>query len=145
MRKFYTSKEIGEILEVSDKSVRRYLNSYFFIENGAYKVSEKMLETLKLEHLGQASDASVQEFDRVEYFTEEEYLEFQKRLVEYPLLKKNLEDSLDLLKQSRNDIEYHKKAYLKHLDVHERLIISIQERNLLEAFDKKSPIIDPER
>ena len=145
MRKFYTSKEIAEILEVSDKSVRRYLNSYFFIENGAYKVSEKMLETLKLEHLGQASDTSVQEFDRVEYFTEEEYLEFQKRLVEYPLLKKNLEDSLDLLKQSRNDIEYHKKAYLKHLDVHERLIISIQERNLLEAFDKKSPIIDPER
>ena len=145
MRKFYTSKEIAEILEVSDKSVRRYLNSYFFIENGAYKVSEKMLETLKLEHLGQASDTSVQEFDRVEYFTEEEYLEFQKRLVEYPLLKKNLEDSLDLLKQSRNDIEYHKKAYLKHLDVHERLILSIQERNLLEALDKKSPIIDPER
>ena len=44
----YKIKEIAEILNVSDKSVRRYLNSYFSINNGAYEVSEKMLNILKM-------------------------------------------------------------------------------------------------
>ena len=67
MEKTYNSKQIAEILGVSVKSVRRYLNSYFSVNNGAYEVSEKMLETLKTEHLGQAADTAVQQFDRVEY------------------------------------------------------------------------------
>jgi predicted transcriptional regulator len=39
MENKYTTKQIAEILGVTDKSVRRYLNSYFFINNGAYEVS----------------------------------------------------------------------------------------------------------
>ena len=68
----YTSKEIAEILNVSDNSVRRYLNSYFSIEKGAYKVSEKMLNLLKIEYLGQSTDTDIQGYERIEYFTEEE-------------------------------------------------------------------------
>lgn len=52
----YKIKEIAEILNVSDKSVRRYLNSYFSINNGAYEVSEKMLNILKNDYLGQLAD-----------------------------------------------------------------------------------------
>lgn len=52
----YKIKEIAEILNVSDKSVRRYLNSYFSINNGAYEVSEKMLNILKNDYLGQSAD-----------------------------------------------------------------------------------------
>ena len=48
MENKYTTKQIAEILNVSDKSVRRYLNSYFSINNGAYEVSEKMLNILKM-------------------------------------------------------------------------------------------------
>ena len=80
----YKIKEIAEILNVSDKSVRRYLNSYFSINNGAYEVSEKMLNILKNDYLGQSADNlrtgsdTENEFPIIEGFTEEEYQEYQK-------------------------------------------------------------------
>ena len=130
MEKKYNSKEIAEILEVSDKSVRRYLNSYFSINNGAYEVSKKMLNVLKTEHLGQSmdnlrteSDTDVQEFDRVEYFTEEEYQEFHKRLVEYDILKEQL--------------EYHRKSSESHNKQMELILNMMQQRNFIEAKEKK--------
>ena len=52
----YNIKEISEILKVSDMTVRRYLNSYKSIEKGTYSISDKMLDVLKGEYLGQASD-----------------------------------------------------------------------------------------
>lgn len=67
MENKYTTKQIADVLGVSDKSVRRYLNSYFFLENGAYQVSEKMLEVLKNEYLGQDADTIVQPFTADEY------------------------------------------------------------------------------
>jgi len=119
----YNSKEVAKILNVSDKSVRRYLNSYFSIENGGYQVSEKMLVVLKKEYLGQTSDTDVQEFDRVEYFTEEEYQEFHKRLVEYTLLKEQL--------------DYHKRSAENHNRQMELILNMIQQRNYIEAKEKK--------
>ena len=56
MENKYTTKQIAEILGVTDKSVRRYLNSYFSINNGTYEVSDKMLNVLKSEYLGQPAD-----------------------------------------------------------------------------------------
>lgn len=128
----YSSKEVAEILGVSDKSVRRYLISYFSIENGAYKVSEKMLDVLKNEFLGQpadnlrtTSDNLVQGFDRVEYFTEEEYQEFHKRLVEYPLLKDRTESLL-------RDIEYHRKSMTSKERQMELLLLAITNKKFIE-------------
>ena len=125
MDKTYTSKKVGEILNVSDKSVRRYLNSYFSIESGAYQVSEKMLSVLKEEYLGQAtdnlrtgSDINVQDFERVEYFTEEEYQEFHRRLVEYPFLKEQL--------------EYHRKSIESHNRQMELLLLSVTNKKFIE-------------
>lgn len=122
MENKYTSKEIAEILNVSDKSVRRYLNSYFSIENKAYQVSEKMLNILKIEYLGQVADTNVQEFERVEYFTEEEYQEFHRRLVEYQSLK--------------DQLEYHRKSSESHNRQMEIILNMMQQRNFIEAKEK---------
>jgi predicted transcriptional regulator len=128
----YKLKEIAEILHVSDRTVRRYLNSYYSIENGAYQVSEKMLSVLKTEYLGQpsdnlrtGSDINVQEFERVEYFTEEEYQEFQKRLSEYPLLKDRAEGLL-------KDIEYYRKSMTSKERQMEMLLLAITNRKFIE-------------
>ena len=123
MDKLYSSKEIAEILNVSDKSVRRYLNSYFSIEKGAYKVSEKMLNLLKIEYLGQSPDTDVQGYERIEYFTEEEYQEFHKRLVEYSNLKEQL--------------EYHKKSSENHSRQMDIILNIMQQRNFIEATEKR--------
>jgi hypothetical protein len=82
MESEYTSKEVAEILGYRTNSLSADINSYFLYRNGAYKISEKMLEVLKTEYLGQPLDSIVQEEGRVEYFTEE-YQEFHKRLSEY--------------------------------------------------------------
>lgn len=129
MEYMYTSKEVANILGVSDKSVRRYLISYFYIENGAYKISEKMLEVLKIEFPGQPSDSIVQDEGRVEYFTEDEYQEFHKRLSEYPALK----DQLDYLKK---DIAYHKKSIESHNRQMELLLLSVTNKKFIEMKDE---------
>jgi predicted transcriptional regulator len=144
MENKYTTKQIADILGVTDKSVRRYLNSYFFINNGAYEVSEKMLNILKAEYLGQSSDSlrtgeepqeplkGNEDFEngRIEYFTEDEYQEFHKRLSEYPYLKERVDDIL-------NELDYHKRAGESHNKQMEIILQTLQQRNYIEAKEKK--------
>jgi hypothetical protein len=126
----YKLKEVAEILKVSDRTVRRYLNGYFSIENGAYKVSEKMLEVLKNEHLGQDADTIVQPF------TADEYEEFRKRLTEYPMFKKHIESL-------KTEIEYHKNQYESLMALHrefikmqEKALDNLTQRSFIEAKEK---------
>jgi predicted transcriptional regulator len=108
----YKLKEVAKILKVSDRTVERYLKSYFSLENGAYQVSEKMLEVLKFEYLENESDTVVEEFTR------EEYEEFHKRLVEYSFLKEQL--------------EYHRKSIESHNRQMELILLSITNKKFIE-------------
>jgi transcriptional regulator with XRE-family HTH domain len=144
MENKYTTKQIAEILGVTDKSVRRYLNSYFSINNGAYEVSEKMLNILKTEYLGQPTDnlrtgeepqeplKGNEDFEngRIEFFTEDEYQEFHKRLSEYPYLKERVNDIL-------NELDYHKRTGESHNKQMEIILQTLQQRNYIEAKEKK--------
>jgi predicted transcriptional regulator len=120
----YSSKDIAEILNVSDKSVRRYLNSYFSIEKGAYQVSEKMLEVLKNEYSEEETDIIVQPY------TKSEYEELHRRLSEYPFLKERIKDIL-------NELDYHKKSIDSHNKQMEIILNMMQQRNYIEAKEKK--------
>jgi predicted transcriptional regulator len=120
----YKLKEIAEILNVSDRTVERYLKSYFSMEKGAYQVSDKMLEVLKNEYLDNESDAIVEEF------TKEDYVEFQKRLSEYPILKERITDIL-------NELDYHKRSAESHNRQMEIILNMMQQRNYIEAKEKK--------
>ena len=144
MENKYTTKQIAEILGVTDKSVRRYLNSYFSINNGAYEVSDKMLNILKSEYLGLSADnlrtgeapqeplKGNEDFEngRIEFFTEDEYQEFHKRLSEYPYLKERVGDIL-------NELDYHKRAGESHNKQMEIILQTLQQRNYIEAKEKK--------
>ena len=115
----YKLKEIAAILNVSDRTVQRYLNSYFSLEKGAYVVSEKMLNILKKEHLEDESE------DVVELFTKDEYQEFHKRLSEYPFLKERAEFLL-------NDLEYYRKSMTSKERQMELLLLAITNKRFLE-------------
>lgn len=115
----YKLKEIAEILNVSDRTVQRYLNSYFSLEKGAYVVSEKMLDVLKSEYLKSESDTVVEEF------TKDDYQEFHKRLVEYPLLKERIVSIL-------TELEYHKKSVESHNRQMELILLSITNKKFIE-------------
>lgn len=144
MENKYTTKQIADILGVTDKSVRRYLNSYFSINNGAYEISDKMLSILKSDYLGLSADnlrtgeapqeplKGNEDFEngRIEYFTEDEYQEFHKRLSEYPYLKERVDDIL-------NELDYHKRAGESHNKQMEIILQTLQQRNFIEAKEKK--------
>ena len=115
----YKLKEIAEILNVSDRTVQRYLNSYFSMEKGAYIVSEKMLEILKSEYLDNDSDTIVEEF------TKDDYIEFTKRLSEYPFLKERAESLL-------KDMEYYRKSMTSKERQMELLLLAITNKRFLE-------------
>jgi hypothetical protein len=88
-----------------------------------------MLEVLKNEYLEEESDIIVQPY------TKSEYAEVEKRLIEYHLLKEQL--------------EYHKKSAEKHqnqmeiiLKILEQKNVLEQQRNVLEARDKRISFTD---
>ena len=84
-----------------------------------YQVSEKMLEVLRSEYLESESDMVVEEF------TKEEYLEFQKRLTEYPFLKEHAEF---LLKH----LEYYRKSMSSKERQMEMLLLAITNKKFIE-------------
>ena len=68
-------------------------------------------------------DIEEKQFDRVEYFTEEEYQEFHKRLVEYDILK--------------DQLQYHRKSSESHNKQMEMILQMMEQRNYIEAKEKK--------
>lgn len=113
----YKLKEIGNILGVSDRTVERYLKSYFSLEKGGYQVSEKMVDILKDEYLESDNDNIVEEF------TKDEYEEFKKRLIEYDILK--------------DQLEYHRKSSESHNKQMEVILRIMEQRNYIEVKDKR--------
>jgi DNA-binding Lrp family transcriptional regulator len=149
----YTTFDISKKLDISERTVRRRIEKLINIEKGRYEVSEEILQLIEeigksADRLrtpsGQASDTlqtgeappSETGFDHVEYFTDNEYQEFHKRLSEYPLLKEQLANSKEYLDTLKNELEYHKSAYLRQLDIHEKMIDSVKQRNFIEAKEK---------
>ena len=85
----------------------------------------------------QQSDTQQDEkFPHVEYFTEQEYEEFKKRITEYPLLKEHINISDEYLYSLKSQIDYFRASYNKQLEIHEKLIDSVKERNFIEAKEK---------
>lgn len=153
-RKFTTS-DVSKTLKVSDRTVRRYIDKEISKIEGKYILSEDAYNFIVNKYssdnhrttLGQPSDIDLStkndEFDIIEAFSQEEYLEFQKRLTEYPLLKEKIKESKNRLDDSKeyiqtllNELEYHKQTYQKHLEMHQKMIDIFQQRNFIEAKEK---------
>lgn len=153
-RKFTTS-DISKTLKVSDRTVRRYIDKEISKIEGKYILSEDAYNFIVNKYSsdnprtthGQSSDIDLStkndEFDIIEAFSQEEYLEFQKRLTEYPLLKEKIKESKNRLDDSKeyiqtllNELEYHKQTYQKHLEMHQKMIDVFQQRNFIEAKEK---------
>ena len=151
----FTTTDISKKLKVSDRTVRRYIDKEISKIEGKYLLSEDAfnfiinkysadnLRTTYGQPADTNSDVENEEFDIIEAFSQEEYLEFQKRLTEYPLLKEKIEESKERLDDSKeyiqtllNELEYHKQTYHKHLEMHQKMIDVFQQRNFIEAKEK---------
>ncbi|MFV0159262.1 hypothetical protein OBK24_12510 [Empedobacter falsenii] len=133
MKEKYTSENLAEVLKISKRTAQRYIDKLLDKSGKEISFEEDVLNLLIQRHY---SDNTTTDNDNgiTEYFTEDEYLEFQKRLTEYPLLKQQLEESKENLKTLINELDYHKTAYTKQLLLHEKLIESIAEKAVNERI-----------
>lgn len=138
MKKHYTIQELADRMSVSTRTIERYLKALYIKESNKIIIPLDVVELLEVRHksdtsptgLRQDSDnSSAEQYDIVEGFTNEEYQEFQKRLIEYPLLK----DKIDNLK---NDIDYHRKSAQSQNKQLVLLLENLQQRNFIEAKNK---------
>lgn len=145
--KQYNLKDLANKLDVSERTARRYIdeliNETQTIRENKYKFSYLIFNYII--NSRQNIDTVLTESNNgvTEYFTEEEYLEFQKRLTEYPILKEQIQNSKEYLNTIENQMEYFKNAYNKQLEMHENLVQSVKnfsdnlmQRNYIEAKEK---------
>ena len=132
MKTGYTIKELSDKLSVSTRTIERYLKNLYTKENNRVMIPLDVVELLEVRHKSDTSPTQVrqEEYDVIEGFTNEEYEEFQKRLIEYPALKEKVDYLL-------RDIEYHKKSIESHNRQMELLLRNMEQRNYIEAKDKK--------
>lgn len=139
MAKEYTTAELSEMFGVSSRTIQRHVASIAddLSENSkGYKIPEPIAFHIAEKYGYKFKEDNDRQPVRTEYFTEAEYQEFHKRLSEYPLLKEQLAHSKEYLDTLKNELEYHKSAYLRQLDIHEKMIDSVKQRNFIEARDK---------
>jgi len=125
MKNFYTIKELSDKLSVSTRTIERYLKGLYLKENNKIVIPLDVVELLESRHKPDTSTDTnpTHDFDIVEGFSNEEYQEFQKRLIEYPILQK--------------DLEYHRKSAESHQRQMEMILRNLEQRNFIEAKDKK--------
>ena len=132
MKTEYTIKELSDRLNVSTRTVERYLKNLYTKEKNRIMIPLDVVELLELRHNSDTTPTEVrqEEYDVIEGFTNEEYEEFKTRLIEYPALKEKVDYLL-------NDIEYHKKQIESHNRQMEIVLRNMEQRNFIEAKDKK--------
>ena len=146
--KKYTTKEVSELFGVSIRTIQRHIATIIEeltnTDKKGFLIPQDVVNLLKLadelEYLVDQhrhdGDIENEEFPHVEYFTEDEYEEFKKRITEYPFLKEQIENSKQHLEAMEKQIEYFRFSYNKQLEIHEKLIDTFRERNFIEAKEK---------
>ena len=103
MKEHLTIKELSDIFSVSTRTIVRHLDSLILKKKNKVYIPLDIVELLKVRHnydttTTRKKDSSLDtlknieiEYDIVEGFSKEEHQEFQKRLIEYPIIQKDLE------------------------------------------------------
>lgn len=145
--KSYTTKEVAELFGVSERTIQRHIATLIEnLKNPSNKTLSVPADIVNLIASRHGYDkmatdnnrvsAPENDYPYVEYFTEEEYEEFKKRIIEYPFLKEQINISQEYLESLKSQIEYFRMSYHRQLDIHEKLIESVKERNFIEAKEK---------
>jgi predicted transcriptional regulator len=136
--KKYTTADISSELGISERTVRRWIVDLVDYSKGKYSVSEDVVNVLRNKANaddfrttdGQLSDTEDDvNFDYYEAFTADEYIEFQKRINEYPVLK-------EYINSLQEQIEFLRFNSAQQNEVIKDLSAGIKQRNFIEAKEK---------
>jgi hypothetical protein len=128
MGKTHTIADIVATFSVSERTAQRWVESLVFKDNNKIVIPQDVFDLLKSRHSSDTNPTlpdTEDDFPIIEGFTEDEYQEYQKRLIEYPILK----DQIEYLKK---DILYHKKSIESHNRQMELLLLSATNKRFIE-------------
>lgn len=129
---YYTKEELANSFGCSTRTIQRHIKS---IGDTLSKrgINDKIPLNIALEIAKKYNYDFQKEINGQlvveEYFTTEEYAEFQKRISQYPLLKEYIEE----LKKQNDHLLFLSASQSKTI---ETLTNSIQQRNFIEVKDK---------
>lgn len=140
--KKYTTKEAADILNVNIRTVQRHLATLSEeLTNNDKKgilIPQDVVNLLKKRHDGDTMTTDERhnddnnkddDFDYYEAFTTDEYIEFQKRINEYPILKEYIENL-------KEQIEFLRFNTAQQNETIKDLSTGIKQRNFIEAKEK---------
>lgn len=137
MSKKYTTNDITTTLNVSTRTAQRYIENLVNKDFGKTYFEKDVFDLIISRHSNDNTTTTENNEIITDYFTIDEYEEFKKRLIEYPMLKKHIEGL-------QNEIEYHKSQYenLMHLhkefiQMHQMALENTTQRNWIEAKEKQ--------
>jgi hypothetical protein len=151
VKKNYTIKELSDKFSVSTRTIERYLKSLYIKDKNKTLIPLDVVNILEVRHKSDTSPTQVRqdpqldleieslkaeieklkqeleqfkilENERIEVFTEDDYQEFQKRLIKYPGLVE--------------DLEYHRKSAESHQRQMEMILRITEQKNYIEAKEK---------
>lgn len=128
MENTYTIADIAATFHVSERTVQRWIESLVFKEKNKIIIPEDVFNLLKTRHGSDivATEPDTEyEYPIIEGFTEEEYEEYKKKLIEYPMLKERAESLL-------RDMEYYRKSMTSKERQMELLLLAITNRKFIE-------------
>lgn len=132
MKEFYTTDELAELFGVSSRTIQRAVSKIadaLSEKSKGYKIPANIAKEIAKINNYEFKNEIEGQLVREEYFTENEYENFYKRLSEYPVLKEKVEFLL-------NELDYHKKSSESHQRQMEMILNLFNQRNHIEAFDK---------
>jgi hypothetical protein len=142
----YTISEISRQYGDSMRQVQRKLKELVNVDGKAYIIDSLVVDLMYSDsdrdnnRDNRDSDVAIEdievEYDVVEGFSAAEYQEFQKRLIEYPLLKDQIAALEEQIDYHKNQVEYHKSSTESTRIQMESLLEGFRERNFIEAKDK---------
>lgn len=134
MKTYYTIAEISEVLKVSERTTIRQIQTFLDKFKNLYSKDLQIPSELVEIIFGQIqtnSDNSENEAepDYIEGFTTAEYMEFQKRINEYPVLKEYIENL-------KEQIEFLRFSSLQQAETIKDLSMGLKQRSFIEAKEK---------
>lgn len=132
--KKYTTKELADILNVSERTILRQIQTISDKLKNPYSKGFTLDEDLKNivfsdKFQTNSDNENEEDFDYYEAFTADEYIEFQKRINEYPVLKEYIENL-------KEQIEFLRFNTAQQNETIKDLSAGIKQRNFIEAKEK---------
>jgi len=142
----YTISEISRQYGDSMRQVQRKLKELVNVDGKAYIIDSSVVDLMyndadrDTDRDNRDNDVAIEdievEYDVVEGFSAEEYQEFQKRLIEYPLLKDQIAALEEQIQYHRKQVEYHMGSTESTRIQMQTLLEGFRERNYIEAKEK---------